>query len=53
MYLCGDSIHNYDFEFTFDACKYFERGRDKSCLYVSILFKMQATHNYMLWLPQS
>jgi hypothetical protein len=30
LYLCGDSIHNYDVEFTFDACKYFERGRDKS-----------------------
>jgi hypothetical protein len=38
-YLCGDSIHNYDVEFTFDACKYFERGRDKSPLYASMLFK--------------
>jgi hypothetical protein len=25
LYLCGDSIHNYDVEFTFDACKYYER----------------------------
>jgi hypothetical protein len=53
LYLCGDSIHNYDVEFTFDACKYFERGRDKSPLYVSLLFKMQDTDHYMHWLPQS
>jgi hypothetical protein len=42
LYLCGDSIHNYDVEFTFDACKYFERGRYKSPLYASMLFKLQA-----------
>jgi hypothetical protein len=53
LYLCGDSIHNYDVEFTFDACKYFERGRDKGPLYASMLLKMQATDHYMHWLPQS
>ena len=51
--LCGDSIHNYVIESTFDACKYYERGRDKSPLYVSMLFKMQATGHYMHWLPLS
>jgi hypothetical protein len=38
LYLCGDSYHNYDVEFTFDACKYFKRERDKIPLYASILF---------------
>jgi hypothetical protein len=52
-YLCGDFIHNYDVEFTFDVCKYFEKERDKSPLYASMLFKMQATDHYMHWLPQS
>jgi hypothetical protein len=28
--LCGDSNQNYVVEFTFDAGKYYERGRDKS-----------------------
>jgi hypothetical protein len=53
LYLCGDSTHNYDVEFTFDACKYFERGRDKSPVYASMLFKLQATKHYMHWLLQS
>jgi hypothetical protein len=53
LYSCGDSIHNYDVKFTFDACKYFERGRDTSPLYASMLFKMQATDHYIHWLPQS
>jgi hypothetical protein len=53
LYLCGDSIHNYDVEFTFDACKYFERARDKSPLYASMLFKFQASDHYMNWLLQS
>ena len=26
-YLCGDFIRNYVIEFSFDACKYYERGR--------------------------
>jgi hypothetical protein len=34
--LCGDSIHNYVIEFTLDACKFYERGRDKSPLYISM-----------------
>ena len=51
--LCGDSIKNYVLEFTFDACNYYERGRNKIPLYVSTLFKMQATDYYMHWLPQS
>jgi hypothetical protein len=46
-YLCGESIHNYDVEFTFNACKYNERGRDKSPVYASMLFKMRATNHYM------
>ena len=45
--LYGDSIKNYVVEFIFDACKYYERGRNKSPLYVSTLFKMQATDYYM------
>jgi hypothetical protein len=48
--LRGDSIHNYVIESTFHACKYYERVRDKSPLYVSMLFKMQATDHYMYWL---
>ena len=51
--ICGDSIHNYVIESTFDAYKYYERGRDKSPLYVSMLFKMQDTGHYMHWLPLS
>ena len=51
--LCGDSIDNYTVESTFDACKYYERWRDKSPLYVSMLFKMKATGYYMHWLPFS
>jgi hypothetical protein len=39
LYLCVDSIHNYDVEFTFDACKYYERGRDKSPLHASCYLK--------------
>jgi hypothetical protein len=53
LYLCGNSIHNYDIEFTFDACKYFERGRYKSPLYASMFFKLQASDHYIYWLPQS
>ena len=49
--LCGDSIHNYVVESTLDACKFYERGRDKSPLYISMLFKMQPTDYYMNWLP--
>jgi hypothetical protein len=49
--LCGDSIHKYVLEFTFDACKYYERGRDNISLYNSMLFKMQATDYYIHWLP--
>ena len=51
--LCGDSIENYIVEFASNACKYYERGRNKSPLYVSTLFKMQAIDYYMHWLPQS
>jgi hypothetical protein len=39
--LCGESIQNYEIKFTFDACNYYERGRDKSPLYISMSFKMQ------------
>jgi hypothetical protein len=53
LYLCGDSVHKYDVEFTFDACKYFERGSDKSSLYAFMPFKMQSTDHYMHWLSQS
>ena len=49
--LCGDSTVNYVVKFTFDACNYYERGRNKSPLYISMLFKMQATDYYMHWLP--
>ena len=51
--LCGDSIENYVVEFVSNASKYYERGRYKSPLYVSILFKMQASDHYVYWLPQS
>ena len=51
--LCGDSTENYVVKFTFDACNYYERGRNKSLLYVYMLFKIQATDNYMHWIPQS
>ena len=50
--LCGDSIQNYVVMFNFNACNYYERGRDKNTLYVSMLFKMQAIDYYMHWLPQ-
>jgi hypothetical protein len=50
--LCGDSIQNYVVMFNFNACNYYERGRDKNPLYVSMLFKMQAFDYYMHWLPQ-
>ena len=53
MSICGDSIHNYVIESTLDACKFYERGRDKNPLYVFMLFKMQATGHYMHWLPLS
>jgi hypothetical protein len=45
--LCGDSIKNYVVKFTFNAYNYYERGRNKNPLYVSMLFKMQATDHYM------
>ena len=51
--LCGESIQNYVVKFTYDACKHYEGGRDNSPLYVSTLFKMQATENYMHWIPQT
>ena len=51
--LCGDSIQNYVVMFNFNACNYYERGRDKNPLYVSMLFKMQATDHYMHWLSQN
>jgi hypothetical protein len=51
LFLCGDSIHNV--ESTLDACKYYERGRDKSPLYISMLFQMQDTGHYMHFLPFS
>ena len=50
--LCGDSIQNYVVMFNFNACNYYERGRDKNPLYVSMLFKMQAIDYYMHWLPR-
>ena len=50
--LYGDSIQNYVVMFNFNACNYYERGRDKNTLYVSMLFKMQAIDYYMHWLPQ-
>jgi hypothetical protein len=50
--LCGDSIQNYVVMFNFNACNYYERGRDKNPLYVSMLFKMQVIDYYMHWLPQ-
>jgi hypothetical protein len=46
-YLYSESIQNYEIKFTFDACNYYERGRDKSHLYISMSFKMQATDHYM------
>jgi hypothetical protein len=49
--LCGDSVHNYFIEFTLDDCKFYERERDKSPLYVFMLFKMQATGHYRYWVP--
>jgi len=52
LFSCGDSIQNYVVKFTFDACKHYERGRDNSPLYVSTLFKMQATDHYVHWIPQ-
>ena len=51
--LCGDSIQNHVGIFNFNACNYYERGRDKNPLYVSMLFKMQAIDHYMHWLPQN
>ena len=36
--LCGDSIKNFANEFSFNACKYNERGGNKSSPYVSNLF---------------
>ena len=50
--LCGDSIQNYVVMFNFNACNYYERGRDKNPLYVYMLFKMQTIYYYMHWLPQ-
>jgi hypothetical protein len=60
LYLCGDSIHNYDIEFTFYACKYFERGRDRAlfmlpcylnCKLLIIIcigyYKVAATYSYI------
>ena len=38
--------------FNFNACNYYERGRDKNSFYVSMLFKMQAIDYYMHWLLQ-
>ena len=49
--LCGDSTENYVVKFTFDACNYYKRGRNKSPLYTSMLLKMQATDYYMHWIP--
>jgi hypothetical protein len=43
LYLCRDSIPNYDVEFTFDAWKYFERGRDRSLFMLPCYLKIQAT----------
>ena len=51
--LCGDSTENYVVKFAFDDCNYYDRGRNKSPLYVSTLFKLQATDHYMHWLPQN
>ena len=51
--LCGNSTENYVVKFTFNACNYNERGRNKSPLYISMLFKMQATDYYMHWIPQT
>jgi hypothetical protein len=45
--LCGDSIENYVVEFASNACNYYERGRNKSPLYVLTLLKLQAYDNYM------
>jgi hypothetical protein len=36
-------------EFALDACKYYERGRNKNPLYVTTLFNMQAIDHYMHW----
>ena len=36
--------------FNFNACNYYERGRDKNPFYVSMLFKMQAIDYYIHWL---
>jgi hypothetical protein len=44
---------NNEIKFTFDACNYYERARDKSPLYFSMSFKMQATDHYMHYLPLS
>ena len=35
------------------ACKYYEKGRDKSPIYVSMLFKIKDTGHYMHWIPLS
>ena len=51
--LCGDSTENFVVKFTFNACNYNERGRNKSPLYVSVILKMQATDHYIQLIPQS
>ena len=48
---CGDSTENYVVKFTFDACNYYERGRNKRPIYISMIRKMQATDYYMNWIP--
>ena len=50
--LCGDSIKNYAGEFTINACKYNERGKNKSPPYASTLFKTQSSDYDMHWLPK-
>jgi hypothetical protein len=50
--LYGESIQNYVVKFTHDACKNYGRGSNKSPLYVTTIFKMQATDHYMHWIPQ-
>jgi hypothetical protein len=41
LYLCRDSIPNYDVDFTFNACKYFERGRDRSLFMLPCYLKFK------------
>jgi hypothetical protein len=46
-------VENYVVDFAYNACIIYESVRSKIPLYVTTLFKMQASDHDMLWLPKT